>query len=334
MLLLVFPEQDEHGHAVGEQLGKRGVSWCRLSGGELGEKFRYVIDPLAEDFGVSQWSASLRRVLGEGDAAREPIQGIYWRRPIRLEQSLMESHPAAEELAGAEAITAFRLACATFPPAMFPLGHPDAIRQADNKLRQLRLATQVGFTVPETRVGNDPVALREMVARHGACVVKPLRHAAVYELERRSQTAHLLWCREFSSTVLQKHLAESQSSQMLVQQAVKKVADWRITVLPHKTICCEIDTSGLPPGEPDWRKRTMTLPHQIIEVTADFERLLRRFMDGIGLPAGYFDFAVTAEGVPYFLEMNPNAQWLWIERLTGYSISSDIADALMGAGNR
>jgi hypothetical protein len=49
----------------------------------------------------------------------------------------------------------------------------------------------------------------------------------------------------------------------------------------------------------------------------------------IDMPAGYFDFAVTAEGVPIFLEMNPNGQWLWMEQLTGYPISEAIAKALV-----
>ena len=73
----------------------------------------------------------------------------------------------------------------------------------------------------------------------------------------------------------------------------------------------------------------MELTHQIIEVSAAFEGKLRRYLELIDMPAGYFDFAVTAEGVPIFLEMNPNGQWLWMEQLTGYPISEEIAKALV-----
>jgi len=328
MILLVCPEQDEHGRAVGEQLSGLGRRWGRLSAIEVGGELGYAIDPLAPDFGVSRWCVPVAGSAVLGEISGETIEAIYWRRPIRSGEALMESYPCAEELAQAEGMAAFRQAVAAFPRSMFPLGHPDAIREADNKLKQLRLAREAGFVVPETRVGNDPRALAAFVSRHEFCVVKPLKHGVVFDGKNRSEEATSLWCREFPSAVLLEHLKSAKSAQMLVQEAVRKVADWRITVLPGRTVCCEIDTSRLPEGEPDWRKRTMALPHRIVEVTAEFEGLLRRYLEMIDLPAGYFDFAITAEGVPYFLEMNPNGQWLWMEQLTGYPLSAAMARAL------
>jgi hypothetical protein len=278
---------------------------------EVGSGLGYAIDPLAADFGVSRWCVAVAGEAGAVEIGIEEIESIYWRRPIRSGEALMESHPCVEELSSAEGMAAFRQAMACFERSKFPLGHPDAIREADNKLKQLRLARKAGFEVPETRV------------------VKPLKHGVVFEGANRSEVATSLWCREFPSAVLLEHLKGAKSVQMLVQQAVKKVEDWRITVLPGRTICCRIDTSRLPNGEPDWRKRTMELTHQIIEVSAAFEGKLRRYLELIDMPAGYFDFAVTAEGVPIFLEMNPNGQWLWMEQLTGYPISEAIAKALV-----
>lgn len=328
MILIVCPNDDEHGRVVGERLSEMGLRWCRLSASEVGSGLSYAIDPLAPSFGLSQWCAK----VGGSDAPMESsgydIGSIYWRRPIRSGEALIESHPCAEELSCAEGMAAFRQGAATFPRSMFPLGHPDAIREADNKLKQLRLAREAGFSVPETLVGNDPEQLATFVAQHESCVVKPLKHGVVFEKTNRSEVFTSLWSREFPRDVLMTHLKGTQSIQMLIQRAVKKVADWRITVLPGRTICCRIDTSGLPEGEPDWRKQTMTLPHEIIDLSAEFEMKLRRYLELIGLPAGYFDFAVTAEGVPYFLEMNPNGQWLWMEQLTGYPISAEIAKAL------
>ena len=329
MVLLVSTENDEHGRAVGERLSAMGRRWGRVSAMEVGSGLGYAIDPLAAAFGVSRWCVAVAGEAGAVEIGVEEIESIYWRRPIRSGEALMESHPCAEELSSAEGMAAFRQAMACFERSKFPLGHPDAIREADNKLKQLRLAREAGFEVPETRVGNEPGELAAFVARHEFCVVKPLKHGVVFEGTNRSEVATSLWCREFPSAVLLEHLKGAKSVQMLVQQAVKKVEDWRITVLPGRTICCRIDTSRLPNGEPDWRKRTMELTHQIIEVSAAFEGKLRRYLELIDMPAGYFDFAVTAEGMPIFLEMNPNGQWLWMEQLTGYPISEAIAKALV-----
>jgi hypothetical protein len=45
--------------------------------------------------------------------------------------------------------------------------------------------------------------------------------------------------------------------------------------------------------------------------------------------SGYFDFGLDALGDYWFIECNPNAQWLWVEIKTGHKISFDIAKQLI-----
>ncbi len=52
-------------------------------------------------------------------------------------------------------------------------------------------------------------------------------------------------------------------------------------------------------------------------------------MNRLGLRFGALDFLVTPDGEWYFLEINPNGQWAWIEQETGLPISDAIADALL-----
>ena len=51
------------------------------------------------------------------------------------------------------------------------------------------------------------------------------------------------------------------------------------------------------------------------------------------LKAGYFDFARPEEGPPVFFECNTNAQWYWIEQITGHPISEAIAQGLAAASS-
>jgi glutathione synthase/RimK-type ligase-like ATP-grasp enzyme len=53
-------------------------------------------------------------------------------------------------------------------------------------------------------------------------------------------------------------------------------------------------------------------------------------MSDMKLQFGAIDLALTQSGNYYFLEINPNGQWLWIEDKLGYPISQAVADWLVG----
>ena len=46
------------------------------------------------------------------------------------------------------------------------------------------------------------------------------------------------------------------------------------------------------------------------------------------LQYGAFDFILDKFGNHYFLEVNPNGQWAWIEHLAGLPISKEIVKCL------
>lgn len=323
MILLFSRPEDEHGTAVAEALHGLGCPYRRLEARDLWTNHVYSIRPDSADFASGNIFSCFREHGGE----LMPLvaRSIWWRRPTRLEDNLTFQFPTGVEIAMAEAWHALRLATEAMPPSLFPLGHPVAMDKSANKLRQLAVARGLGFNVPPTIVGNDPAVLGDFLRGHERVVVKPLHASAAYEAPERKATSALLWCRGFAAADLLAKLPAEGGAQLLLQQAVDKRADWRITVLPHKTIACEIDTSGIGADEPDWRKKTMELPHRIFTPDAGLERLLRAYLTALDLPAGYFDFAIARDGTPWFLEMNTNAQWLWIERLTGEPIAREVA---------
>jgi glutathione synthase/RimK-type ligase-like ATP-grasp enzyme len=52
-------------------------------------------------------------------------------------------------------------------------------------------------------------------------------------------------------------------------------------------------------------------------------------MTELNLRFGAIDFILDESGEYVFLEINPNGQWAWIERKTGYKISSEIVNLLV-----
>jgi glutathione synthase/RimK-type ligase-like ATP-grasp enzyme len=328
MILLVSQSSDEHADAVAARLTEMGAPYHRLAPMDLAGEC-YSINPLQPGFAADQ----PLRTHGPGAGIGRTYSAIWWRRPRALQDKLRLAFPLSDEISAAEAFHAFRFACETLPRSLFPLGHPLPMEQAGNKLLQLHVAQRVGFTVPATLVGNDPVAHRQFLEQHERVVVKPLFANVAYDKVNRGEVVQELWCRGLSAQTLLAHLTSDRPVQLMIQAAVAKVRDWRITVLPTQTFCCEIDSSSLPADEPDFRPKTMNLPHLMIPVSAEFDRQLRDFLRALDLPAGYFDFAVPADGMPVFLECNTNAQWLWIEQLTGVSISAEVARCLASASD-
>jgi hypothetical protein len=84
----------------------------------------------------------------------------------------------------------------------------------------------------------------------------------------------------------------------------------------------------------DWRppEEFRALAHEAVATPDHIRDFCLAFMESYNLRYGAFDFTVDENEVYTFLELNPNGQWLWIERLTGYPISRAIAWALTHEG--
>jgi glutathione synthase/RimK-type ligase-like ATP-grasp enzyme len=53
-------------------------------------------------------------------------------------------------------------------------------------------------------------------------------------------------------------------------------------------------------------------------------------MESLGLTFGAIDLIQKPDGEFVFLEVNPNGQWLWLERMLNLGISQAVAEWLIG----
>jgi glutathione synthase/RimK-type ligase-like ATP-grasp enzyme len=58
------------------------------------------------------------------------------------------------------------------------------------------------------------------------------------------------------------------------------------------------------------------------------EESCRAVVNAFGLRYSSIDMVEDTSGKIFFLELNPNGQWAWIEQLTGHPIRDAIIDAL------
>jgi hypothetical protein len=257
----------------------------------------------------------------------EDVSAVYWRRPVRVLGSPFLGIPTSKNLDALEIFWSVRWLLEALPENLFPFGHPASFTRGENKHRQLAVARQVGFVIPETCHSNNLTVLDDFVTCRQEVAIKAMRMPAVSS-EGTVKDARHIACRSFPSELISTRLHSVERTQLYCQQVIRRKSDFRIMVLPQETIAAEIDTSALEAGKLDWREHTLDLTHRIVTIDPAFDRQLREFLRIMGLSAGYFDFAVPEEGPPVFFECNTNAGWFWIEKLTGYPIAEAIAREL------
>lgn len=84
-----------------------------------------------------------------------------------------------------------------------------------------------------------------------------------------------------------------------------------------------------PAAHVDWRADYAALDYSRIEPPPEVTGAMCRYLEEFELRFGAFDFAIDADGTWWFLECNPNAQWLWLENETNIDISGALADLLL-----
>jgi hypothetical protein len=255
------------------------------------------------------------------------ILAVYWRRVVLQQDSPMLGLATSANFDRYELFWSLRWLLESLPAHFFPLGHPDQMIRGQNKHLQVEAALRVGFEIPESFHSNDPVALDRFIAGRSEVAIKGLRMPGVTRTGKQHEARHIS-CREFPSRFLRDKISAIDRTQLHCQEAIHRACDLRIMVLPNEIIAVEIDTSSLAGNQLDWREDCLKLRHRIVPIGQAFQRQLREFLVHMNLETGHFDFALRKQSPPVFFECNPNAQWRWIEMITGHPISDAIAREL------
>ena len=72
----------------------------------------------------------------------------------------------------------------------------------------------------------------------------------------------------------------------------------------------------------------MNLKHEKINLPEEINIKCIALLQALKLRYGAIDFILDDNGNYIFLEINPNGQWAWIEKQTGYNITQEIVNLL------
>lgn len=182
-----------------------------------------------------------------------------------------------------------------------------------NKGVQLRLARASGLKVPATLLSNAPAAVRDFFDQHPSDAIC------------KAFASHV-WQQQGSNDIVVTETFRLSREQLppdevftyspaIYQQMVKKQFDVRLVLMGERIYSFALRTPG---NSLDWRRDSAlrTLEVEMIHTPVDVESGIRRFAQKTGVCFGVMDFAVDRGGEWWFLEINEQGQFLWLDDFT------------------
>ncbi|GAA5053364.1 MvdC/MvdD family ATP grasp protein [Nocardia callitridis] len=303
-VLIVSESDDLHATAMAATLREHhGHSPIRL---DLRDFPRESGSFRLDRFGTTR---SMSHLLGLDD-----VRSVWWRRP----------HPSNVPAGVLASDNDFRQAeCDGFIQGMlwsipaFWVNDPGADRTAARKIVQLETALRAGFAVPETLITNDSDEARSFIESRPCPVVY-----------KRTGTGRA----EFAETRIvtdddYPRLTAIHSAPTTFQDYVNARWDLRVVWVDGVAWTTRIDSqAGV--GWVDSRLDTSVdfTPDQL---PASVSKSMATLMGALGLSFGVLDLRLGVDGEYYFLEVNPQGQFAYLEIKTGMPIFRSLANLLI-----
>lgn len=288
-----------------------------------------VIDPLAVlvdadlSFGIAGGNSQVvyrgRNLSG--------IKSVWFRKPTHHK----DIRPKVEENLKDYSDDAVKQHCALiydqFPSAGWISPYYN-IRRAHNKSLGLRTASSLGLRVPDTLFTSDQRQAEAFMADYPQVIIKSLSRT----FPRTEDLGPTMFFARKANRGDPLDLSGLHLAPAVFQQAVDADYDLRVVVVGGQVFTSKVTNEGLPEqAVRDWRLGHFTgtvrfepydsLPHDIAEKCVQLTRKL-------GLKFGAIDLVQDKRGSLWFLEINANGQWAFVDDQTANAIGKAIANLL------
>lgn len=193
----------------------------------------------------------------------------------------------------------------------FCLSPPSKMKYADNKISQAKIARLIGFNIPEFTIGNH-ISFEDNSQCKKKYIVKPLASGMVITGNKKEIVQSNIYLNHYPDDNLK-------YTPIYFQYYQNKDYETRVTVVGE----CFFTVKIVSNNKIDWRKSNNNIVYDIIDIPEIIKSQCLKYMKHFELNFGCFDFIVKSN-IWYFLEMNANGQWLWLELETGVKISERI----------
>ncbi|ABA21241.1 conserved hypothetical protein [Trichormus variabilis ATCC 29413] len=303
---------------VAEALAKKGVQPFRLDT----DKFPLQVQ-LTAHFDKSQSHHTIE--YDNHSISTEQVQAV-WMRRIWEPNLSQELAPKFQEACIRESKATLDAFWDSLKGARW-VDDLERINYANNKLRQLRIASEVGFVIPQTLVTNKAQAAREFFGQVNGKMVSKLLTTLSRSMEANS--SFFL----YTSIVKEKDLEDAESLRycpMVFQEQIPKQMELRVVYVNGHVFVGALNADVYAATKADWRKPGVEVgAWQHHQLPDELVRRLQAFMGKFGLLFGSLDFILTPSGEYVFLEVNPIGEWGMLEKDLDLPIANAIADILL-----
>ncbi|PIR87991.1 MAG: hypothetical protein COU10_01635 [Candidatus Harrisonbacteria bacterium CG10_big_fil_rev_8_21_14_0_10_45_28] len=318
ILVLTNSEDGAHSKVVIAKLISRGERVFRM------DSDRLATGAVKVRFSVNQEGVEFIFKDGRDRLASDEIKSVWYRRPnhfnLGIHDSVQKAYAERELSALLEGLWAVA------PEDIFWVSNPRALENARKKIAQIKLARSMNLHVPQTIISNDPEEIRSFYeACNGRIVFKAIYHE---HLDYGTHSFNVPTTMITSAHL--KRLDLIRTAPGFFQEFVERACELRITAVQDQLFPVRVAPHTGDITAVDWRDPHLeeNLTHTLVEIPAGIAEICRSMLRKLDLAFGAFDFLVDKEGEIYFLEVNPNGQWYWLEAKTGVLISDAIADSL------
>ncbi|MEO6195116.1 MAG: hypothetical protein ABIS20_19030 [Thermoanaerobaculia bacterium] len=257
-----------------------------------------------------------------------PPDTLWWRRPGRPVVPF-DVHPEDREFVRQESARFIVGLWHHLPPDTVYVNSPVRALVADRKPYQLRIAREVGFSIPPTLFSNDPAEIRAAVRDWGGrAIYKAFGSENNFWLDSEGRKILGL----FTTAVDESSLPDDSTLSLtpgIYQPLIPKAFELRVTVFGSAVFATKILSQEQERSQVDWRNGQRSLRYESIDVPPGLAKLCRSMLRRLGLLMGCFDFVVTPEKDVVFLEVNEGGQFLWLESVSGVPLLDAFSDFLI-----
>lgn len=202
------------------------------------------------------------------------------------------------------------------------IDYPYIVRQAENKVLQLRTAVSSGLMIPDTIIGNDPSKVRTFYNKHNGKIVTKMLTALSISMDASRPFV-------YTSAVTEEDLESLDGLKycpMIFQNMVDKEYELRVIYVDGEIFAGAINAKETEKGKVDWRlARPGECWWEHSELPEDIKDKIVVFMRSMKLIYGAIDIIKTPDDKYIFLEVNPGGEWGMIEKFLDYPVSMAFA---------
>jgi glutathione synthase/RimK-type ligase-like ATP-grasp enzyme len=200
------------------------------------------------------------------------------------------------------------------------------LHRARIKLQQIQLARKLNLKVPDTVVSNNFKHIEKLFIKHDKVCVKTLNKPS-FKVEEYN------YLPIYTKVVTHKQFISNQESlcmsPVIFQQFIKKICDIRVIIIGDTVNAFSIFSKNRSKAEVDFRHGFKEgLSYKVIDLPREISKKLIKFVKTQGLNFSAIDLILDVNEKYWFLENNPNGQWLWLELATGYPLTEIMANFL------